>query len=109
MEFIESEYFSRRLPRYLSDEEYSALQWFLALHPAAGDVIAGTGSLRKLRWGIEGKGKRGGLRVIYYWQRAAETVILLELYRKNERTDLTRTERHQLRGLLDGMLKELKL
>ncbi|MHB8743442.1 MAG: type II toxin-antitoxin system RelE/ParE family toxin [Sulfuricaulis sp.] len=107
MEFIESEYFSRRLSKYLSDEEYSELQWFLTLHPDAGAVIAGTGGIRKLRWGSEGKGKRGGLRVIYYWRRTPDTVILLELYRKNERSDLNSTERRTLRKILEQMLKEL--
>jgi mRNA-degrading endonuclease RelE of RelBE toxin-antitoxin system len=108
MEFIESEYFTRRVGHYLNDEEYAELQWFLALHPDAGDVIAATGGLRKLRWGAAGKGKRGGLRVIYYWYRAPGMVLLLELYRKNEKADLTAKEREMLRLELNRFLKEFK-
>ena len=71
-------------------------------------MIPGSGGLRKLRWKIEGCGKRGGLRVIYYWHRAPGMVVLLELYRKNERADLSPGERRELRRMLDAVLKEIK-
>lgn len=68
VEFIEAPVFTQLLSRYLAEDDYRRLQLFLALDPAAGDLIPGTGGCRKLRWADRrrGKGKRGGLRVIYY-------------------------------------------
>ena len=84
MEFIEAPLFTRRVHDYLSDDEYAALQWALALRPEAGAVISGSGGIRKLRWAGKGHGKRGGLRVIYYWRDSKGEVWLLTLYAKNE-------------------------
>lgn len=88
MEFIEAPPFTRRLPDYLSDDEYAALQWALALRPEAGAVIPGSGGIRKLRWAGSGRGKRGGLRVIYYWKNRAGEIWLLSVYAKNEMQDI---------------------
>ena len=67
MEFIETPIFTREIRRLLSDDEYRRMQIALLLRPDIGDLIQGSGGLRKLRWRIAGQGKRGGLRVIYYW------------------------------------------
>jgi len=83
-QLIESSLFSRHVYDHLNEEEYVALQWHLMVDPAAGDVIRGTGGVRKLRWAAKGKGKRGGIRVIYYWQNSAGEIWLLALYAKNE-------------------------
>ena len=84
MEFIEAPLFTRRVHEYLTDDEYAALQWALALRPEAGAVIPGSGGIRKLRWAGKGRGKRGGLRVIYYWRDHKSEIWLLTLYAKNE-------------------------
>lgn len=84
MEFIESPLFTRYLSSYLNDEEYRALQWHLAFQPEKGDLIPGSGGLRKLRWMTKGQGKRSGLRVIYYYQLSTHQLWLLILYAKNE-------------------------
>jgi hypothetical protein len=81
--FVESSVFARYLPEYLSDEEYAALQCFLATHPEAGRTIPGAGGVRKLRWGMRGRGKRGGLRVIYYPRVRTSEIWLLTIYGKN--------------------------
>jgi hypothetical protein len=84
VEFIEAPLFTRRVHEYLTDDEYAALQWALALRPEAGAVIPGSGGIRKLRWAGKGHGKRGGLRVIYYWRDRKGEIWLLTLYAKNE-------------------------
>lgn len=88
LEFVETPLFSKTLERYLSDEEYAELQSFLSEHPDAGEVIPGSGGVRKLRWASQGSGKRGGLRVIYYLQLAQGQIWLLTLYRKNVKEDI---------------------
>ena len=68
---------------YLSDDEYAVLQQSLIVNPEAGDVIPGSGGVRKLRWGVAGRGKRGGLRVIYFVRLRNDEIWLLTLYAKN--------------------------
>lgn len=99
MEFFEAPAFTRHLHAYLDDEGFMALQLFLADQPEAGDVMPGTGGFRKLRWGDDrrGKGKRGGLRVIYYFLHDDHQIWLVTLYGKDEADDLTPTQKAQLR------------
>ena len=87
--FVETPVFTRLVAAALGPEEYRALQLALLLRPEAGAVIAGTHGLRKLRWAPAGRGKRGGVRVIYYWAPDPQTVYLLYIYAKNEQGDLT--------------------
>jgi len=84
MEYIESPLFSKLIGSYLNDEEYAALQWDLALHPEKGDLIPSSGGLRKIRWLGKGKGKRGGLCIIYYYKNREGQIWLLTIYAKNE-------------------------
>ena len=86
--FIESAAFSRVLPAYLNDDEYTELQQFLIEHPEAGDVVPGSGSVRKLRWKRKGMGKRGGLRVIYFVRYQPNEFWLLTLYAKAKRENV---------------------
>jgi hypothetical protein len=81
--FIETKLFTRLVEEYLSDDSYRQLQAALASDPEAGPLIPGSGGLRKLRWGISGRGKRGGLRVIYYARIKQDEMWLLTLYPKN--------------------------
>ena len=82
---VESSLFSRLVFDYLSEEEYEDLKLFLALNPESGDVIPGSGGLRKLRWIRTGRGKRGGVRVIYFLRTARGEIALLTLYAKSRR------------------------
>lgn len=84
MVFIEAPIFSKYIYNYVDDEGYSALQQTLALRPDAGKIIPGSGGLRKLRWAGSGRGKRGGLRIIYYWLSEDGQIWLLTIYAKNE-------------------------
>jgi mRNA-degrading endonuclease RelE of RelBE toxin-antitoxin system len=105
MKFIETHIFTEKLLRYLTDEEYLTLQASLLLHPSQGKVIPGTGGLRKLRFGTRGKGKRGGLRVIYYWHVEEKTIYLLLVYAKSTSEDLSPD---QIRILARLVREELK-
>lgn len=89
MVFIEVSTFRRSAAKLFDEDDLAALQTLLMLHPDAGDVIPGTGGLRKMRVPARGKGKRGGGRVIYYWVTADDQIFLLYAYAKNERTDIT--------------------
>ncbi len=89
MRFVETPVFTQRLRGALEDNEYRALQVALVLRPEQGALIPGGGGLRKLRWGTAGRGKRGGLRVIYYWAPREATVYMLFVYAKNEQGGLT--------------------
>ena len=85
MEFIEASAFTKYLYDYLSEEEYAGLQSFLLQYPEAGKVVRGSGGVRKVRWAMSGRGKSGGVRVIYYFKKMDDEIWLLTIYSKNER------------------------
>ncbi len=98
MELIETALFTKQVQAAFSDAEYRAFQLHLIFRPAAGDVIPGTGGLRKIRWRALGRGKRGGVRIIYYLRSSAGQIILVFLYPKNVRADLSVAELRALRN-----------
>lgn len=81
--FIETKLFTRLIAEYLSDDEYTELQKALIANPVAGNLVPGAGGVRKLRWGVAGRGKRGGIRVIYYAKTREGVIWVLTLYAKN--------------------------
>jgi len=87
--FLETHVFTQLVTQTLDEDEYRALQTALLLRPEQGSVIPGSGGLRKVRWRAKGGGKRGGLRVIYYWDPGTDSCYMLFLYRKNRQGDLT--------------------
>ncbi len=84
MEFIETSIFTKLIYTYLSDDEYLGLQVFLLKYPEVGKVVPGSGGVRKLRWAMAGRGKRGGVRVIYYFKKREGEVWMLTIYGKSE-------------------------
>ncbi len=98
--FLETPVFTRRIRELVDDEDYRQLQVRLLLDPEAGDLIAGSGGLRKVRMAVRGRGKRGGARVIYYWIDARSRIDMLLVYAKNERDDLSREQVKVLRALV---------
>ena len=105
MIFIETTIFTSILCDYLSDDQYRELQQYLLENPTAGDIIKETGGLRKLRWSINAKGKRGGIRVIYYFYTNKDQIYFMTLYAKNEISDLSSSQKKELRKILEKMLK----
>lgn len=81
--FVEAPLFTKLVGKYLSDEEYSALQGALAKNPDLGDLIPGSGGVRKVRWGTRGRGKRGGIRVVYFVRPHQGVIWVLTIYAKN--------------------------
>lgn len=97
----ETEVFCRRIQRLLDAESYRLFQLRLAADPEVGKRIPGTGGLRKVRWSGSGRGKRGGIRVIYYWSGANDTILLLMAFAKNEQSDLSREQKEILRRVVE--------
>jgi hypothetical protein len=106
--FFETPVFSRLLPDYLDDEGYRALQRTLLASPDVGDVMPGTGGFRKLRWedARRGKGRRGGLRIIYYLLTADCQVWFFTIYDKDEAADLSGDEKHALKQAIQAELAQ---
>jgi len=101
MEFVETVLFTKKLPCYLTDDEYHKFQDFMQQQPEAGDIIKGSGGVRKVRWKVQGKGKRGGVRIIYYLELAEARFLMLTLYAKNELEDLTQAEIKLLKKIVE--------
>ena len=107
MEFIEAPAFTRHVSDYLVEDRYRQLQDELAGNPEFGDLMPGTGGFRKLRWADprRGKGRRGGLRIIYYYFLADQQIWLMTLYGKDEAEDLTPQEKKVLRSAIEAELR----
>jgi mRNA-degrading endonuclease RelE of RelBE toxin-antitoxin system len=105
VQFVETSAFTRRVRKLLDMDAYFALQLHLLRNPAAGSILRGTGGLRKIRWQTRGRGKRGGVRVIYYWLKDRETILMLFAFGKSERADLSDEQRGTLRQVVERELR----
>ena len=103
MIFIETTVFTREIKDLLPDEQYRMLQTALMYRPDAGDIIRGGGGLRKVRWTLPGRGKRGALRVLYFWD-PPETIYMLLPYKKTDQDDLTPEQLKFLRAIVKEWL-----
>ena len=100
--FIETKLFTRLFDEIFSDEDLARLQGFLIENPEVGDVIPGSSGVRKMRWAIPGRGKRGGLRIIYYLRSRQGQIWLLTLYPKSETDSIPGRILRQIKGEIDG-------
>lgn len=105
MRFVETPIFTKSLRALLADDDYRALQVALMLRPEQGPIIKGGGGLRKVRWAPHGTGKRGGVRLIYFWHPAEEVIYMLFAYGKSAQEDLTP---EQLRVMARVVREEFK-
>jgi len=103
--FIETPIFTEDVSNGLSSNEYRQMQVALMLRPEQGALIRGAGGLRKIRWRRAGMGKRGGLRVVYFWEAKSETFYMLTVYRKSEQEDLSPAQLRILRRLVTEEFK----
>ncbi len=106
MIFVETSVFSRQRREHLDEEQFRGLQSALLRQPTAGDRIRGTGGLRKMRWTAEGRGKRGGVRVVYFYVESREIILLLLLYPKNVQDDLSPEQKRTLAKLIQAELEQ---
>jgi len=97
--------FSKKAAKILEKEEIEALRAYLLQYPDKGDVIPGTGGIRKLRWAASGRGKRGGARVIYFYHVVGTTIYLMACYTKNEQDDLSQQVKKQLKAVVEQIKK----
>jgi hypothetical protein len=100
--FVETKLFTRLVQEYLSDDEYSKLQQAPLSDPESGAIIAGSGGIRKLRWGVAGRGKRGGIRVIYFLRTRRGQIWMLTLYAKNVAENISANVLKQIKDEIDG-------
>ena len=101
MIIIETSIFSRLIQEMMSDDDYRLLQEALITRPDAGDVIRGSGGLRKVRWKLEGKGKSGGVRIIYYWVTADDQIRMVYAYKKSQQENLTPEQLATLKQIIE--------
>lgn len=101
MVIVESPLFTRLIKELMSDDEYRSLQEALIQRPDRGDIITGSGGLRKVRWKLEGRGKSGGVRVIYYWVVDDENIRMLYVYPKNKQENLTKEQIKTLKRIVE--------
>jgi len=94
---VEAPEFATRAEKLMSREEKDSLILYLSMNPAAGVVVPGAGGVRKLRWALAGRGKRGGARVIYFFHNLQLPLFLLSVFAKNQRADLSQDEKNRLR------------
>lgn len=102
---VELPEFLRRSDKLLNNSERLSIINYLAEHPAAGDIMQGTGGIRKLRWSAQGKGKSGGVRVIYYYHNGSMPLFLLTVFGKGEKSNLSKNERNELAKLTILLIK----
>jgi len=98
---VEAPEFISRVEKLMSGPERDRLILYLSMNPAAGVVIPGTGGVRKLRWGLQGRGKRGGARIVYFYHNLDLPLFVLSVFVKNQRTDLSQDEKNRLRRVVN--------
>ncbi len=108
MVFIETSVFTRQIGNLISEDSYLELQNWIAELPTRGSLIQGSSGCRKLRWKTSGRGKRGGIRVIYYWLKESDQILMLFAYAKSMSADLTQIQVRQLGDLVKQEIRSVR-
>ena len=103
---VELPEFLRKSDKLLTNSQRLSIINYLAEHPASGDVMQGTGGIRKLRWSAQGRGKSGGVRVIYYYHNESIPLFLLTVFGKGEKSNLSKSERNELAKFTSLLIKQ---
>ena len=101
MRIVETPTFTKRVQEILSEEEYRLFQIKLISEPEAGNIIRGSGGIRKIRWAGSGKGKTGGSRILYYWYNIQGLLLMLFIFKKNEKDDLNKVQLKALKTIVE--------
>jgi mRNA-degrading endonuclease RelE of RelBE toxin-antitoxin system len=101
MRIIETPIFTKRVQEILTEDEYRLFQIKLIENPEAGNIIPGRAGIRKIRWTGTGRGKRGGSRILYYWQNKQNTILMLFIFNKNEKADLSKDQLKKLKSIVE--------
>ena len=105
MRIIETSIFTKRVKEILSEEEYRLFQIKLVGDPEAGKIIIGSGGIRKIRWSGSGRGKRGGSRILYYWYNKQGLLLMLFIFKKSEKDDLSKSQIKTLKTIVESEYK----
>lgn len=103
---VELPEFLRKSEKLLTIAQRSSIINYLAEHPASGDIVQGTGGIRKLRWSAQSRGKSGGVRVIYYYHNETIPLFLLTVFGKGEKANLSKSERNELAKFTSLLIKQ---
>lgn len=106
--FIETNIFSKRIAGLIGDDDFAEFQAELAQSPETGPVIEGTGGLRKVRWRLKGRGKSGGVRIVYLYLKIHGVIHLVFVFAKSESDNLTADEKKQLKQIVDAIKREYR-
>ena len=106
MSVVEMQEFLDRAKAILTEAERTAIVAHLGANPEVGQLVPGTGGVRKIRWGTSGQGKQGGARVIYYYYNGSIPLFVLDIYAKNQKTDLSEADKRSLKRLLPILVSQ---
>lgn len=106
---VETSHFAKRAAKHWTSDELDEFTSYIAEKPDAGDIVAETGGVRKVRWASQGRGKRGGARIIYFFRSEAMPLFLLDFYAKNEKSDLDAHDKKQLRHVVKTIIERFPL
>lgn len=103
LHFIETSIFTKQITELLNDDSYASLQTYLSQNPEIGELIQGTGGVRKMRWALSGTGKSGGVRIIYYFLNEHDILYMLSVYAKSDQVNISDKDKQRLKLVIQAI------